>query len=88
VCFSKAAQLNIMVRMAGTVASKRAKISKIRRRRRRPERWLLQGRKGQFVTGAALVATMQVSPHRRIELEPTRSRLPVRTANLFKGKEP
>src|ERR1044072_4108377 len=34
------------------------------------------------VTGEALVAAMQASPHREIEIEPGRSRLPVRDVNL------
>jgi prevent-host-death family protein len=34
------------------------------------------------VTGAALVAVMQASPYRDIELEPGRSRLPVRDLSL------
>ncbi len=34
------------------------------------------------VTGAALVAVMQASPYRDIELEPGRSRLPVRDISL------
>lgn len=34
------------------------------------------------VTGAALVDAIQASPYRDIELEPRRSRLPVRRVNL------
>jgi prevent-host-death family protein len=34
------------------------------------------------VTGAALVAAMQASPHRGISIEPKRQRLPVRDVDL------
>lgn len=34
------------------------------------------------VTGASLVAALQASPYREIDLEPKRSRLPVRDATL------
>src|SRR5580698_1408223 len=34
------------------------------------------------VTGASLVAALQASPYREIDLEPRRSRLPVRDATL------
>ena len=34
------------------------------------------------VTGAALIAAVQASPYREIEIEPTRSPLPVRDATL------
>jgi hypothetical protein len=34
------------------------------------------------LTGAALVAAMQASPYRDIDIEPTRGRLPVRDVNL------
>ncbi len=34
------------------------------------------------LTGAALVAAMQASPHRDIDIEPRRSRLPVRDVAL------
>ena len=34
------------------------------------------------LTGAALVAAMQASPHRGIEIEPRRSRMPVRGVKL------
>jgi prevent-host-death family protein len=34
------------------------------------------------VTGASLVAALQASPYREIDLEPRRSRLPVRDTNL------
>src|SRR5438876_5423794 len=33
-------------------------------------------------TGEALIAAMQASPHREIDIEPRRSRLPVREINL------
>ena len=33
-------------------------------------------------TGEALIAAMQASPHRDIDIEPRRSRLPVREINL------
>jgi prevent-host-death family protein len=33
-------------------------------------------------TGESLVATMQASPYREIDIEPRRSRLPVRETNL------
>jgi hypothetical protein len=34
------------------------------------------------LTGAALVAAMQASPHRSVSLEPKRGRLPVRDVDL------
>jgi hypothetical protein len=34
------------------------------------------------VTGAALIAAMQASPHRETEIEPKRSRMPVRDVVL------
>jgi hypothetical protein len=34
------------------------------------------------LTGEALVAAMQASPHRELDIEPRRSRLPVRDVNL------
>jgi hypothetical protein len=34
------------------------------------------------LTGEALVAAMQASPHREMDIEPRRSRLPVRNVNL------
>jgi hypothetical protein len=33
-------------------------------------------------TGAALIAVLQASPHREIEIEPRRERLPVRDVKL------
>jgi hypothetical protein len=37
---------------------------------------------GTGLTGAALIAALQASPHRDIDIEPTRERLPVRDVNL------
>lgn len=34
------------------------------------------------VTGEALVAVMQASPHRKLDIEPRRSRMPVRDVGL------
>jgi DNA-binding phage protein len=42
----------------------------------------LQAKTGVHLTGAALVAAMQASPHREIDLEPKHARLPVRDMRL------
>lgn len=41
-----------------------------------------RGAAGTGLTGAALIAAMQASPYRDIDIEPPRERLPVRDVNL------
>jgi prevent-host-death family protein len=75
----------------------KARLSEVVRRARSegPQRVTIRGRDGVVVvaeeefrrlkgevTGAALVAAMQASPSRKIEIEPKRARMPVRKIDL------
>jgi hypothetical protein len=62
-----------MVIMTRMPKSKMTKASKPRRRAR--------DRKGDL-TGEVLIAAIQASPYRDIEIEPRRARMPVRDVNL------
>jgi Arc/MetJ-type ribon-helix-helix transcriptional regulator len=42
----------------------------------------LRTSKSEARTGAALIAAMQASPHKEIEIEPSRSSMPVRDVSL------
>jgi len=42
----------------------------------------LQSSQPELRTGAALIAAMQASPHKDIEIEPSRAPMPVRDASL------